>query len=96
MSLRSYNPTYRPNYAQIRKVVDALYNAERPLLFGGGGVIMSNASEEFRNLAKNLSIPVTCSLMGLGAFPVIIRSGSVCSVCTGPMPPTKPSATPTS
>ena len=69
MSLRSYNPTYRPNYAQIRKVVDALYNAERPLLFGGGGVIMSNASEEFRNLAKNLSIPVTCSLMGLGAFP---------------------------
>ena len=69
VSLRSYNPTYRPNYAQIRKVVDALYNAERPLLFGGGGVIMSNASEEFRNLAKNLSIPVTCSLMGLGAFP---------------------------
>ena len=58
VSLRSYNPTYRPNYAQIRKVVDALYNAERPLLFGGGGVIMSNASEEFRNLAKNLSIPV--------------------------------------
>ena len=69
VSLRSYNPTYRPNYAQIRKVVDALYKAERPLLFGGGGVIMSNASEEFRNLANNLHIPVTCSLMGLGAFP---------------------------
>ena len=69
VSLRSYNPTYRPNFAQIRKVVDALYKAERPLLFGGGGVIMSNASEEFRSLAKTLSIPVTCSLMGLGAFP---------------------------
>ena len=69
VSLRSYNPTYRPNYAQIRKAVDALYKSERPLLFGGGGVIMSNASEEFRNLANNLHIPVTCSLMGLGAFP---------------------------
>ena len=95
VSLRSYNPTYRPNYAQIRKVVDALYNAERPLLFGGGGVIMSNASEEFRNLAKNLSIPVTCSLASARS-PAITRSGSVCSVCTGPMPPTKLSATPTS
>jgi len=69
VSMRSYNPTYRPNYAQIRKVVDALHKAERPLLFGGGGVIMSNASEEFRNLAASLHIPVTCSLMGLGAFP---------------------------
>lgn len=67
--LRSYNPTYRPNYAQIRKVVDAIFQSERPLLFGGGGVIMSNASEEFRYLANELHIPVTCSLMGLGAFP---------------------------
>ena len=71
MSLRGIIPEKTKETARlvVRKVVDALYNAERPLLFGGGGVIMSNASEEFRNLAKNLSIPVTCSLMGLGAFP---------------------------
>lgn len=51
MSLRSYNPTYRPNCAQIRKVVDALYNAGA-LLFGGSGVIMSTPAKEFRNLAR--------------------------------------------
>ncbi|MEG1609911.1 MAG: biosynthetic-type acetolactate synthase large subunit [Bilophila sp.] len=69
VSMRSYNPTYRPNFAQIRKAVEALCQAKRPLLFTGGGVIMSNASEECRALAHECSIPVTSSLMGLGAFP---------------------------
>ena len=69
VSLRSYNPTYRPNFAQIRKVVDAIYQSKRPLLFAGGGVIMANASEEFRALADELHLPVTSTLMGLGAFP---------------------------
>ena len=69
VSLRSYNPTYRPNFAQIRKVVDAIEQSRRPLLCAGGGVIMSNASTEFRALADELSIPVTSTLMGLGAFP---------------------------
>lgn len=69
VSLRSYNPTYRPNFAQIRKVVDAIYQSKRPLLFAGGGVIMSNASAEFRALADDLHLPVTSTLMGLGAFP---------------------------
>ena len=69
VSMRSYNPTYRPNFAQIRRVAAALDTAERPLLFGGGGVISSNAAESFRALAHNLRIPVTTSLMGLGAFP---------------------------
>lgn len=69
VSLRSYNPTYRPNFAQIRKVVDAIHQSRRPLLFAGGGVIMANASAEFRALADDLHLPVTSTLMGLGAFP---------------------------
>lgn len=69
ISMRSYNPTYRPNISQIRKAVEALFHAERPLLFAGGGVIMSDASEELRALAHECHIPVTSSLMGLGAFP---------------------------
>lgn len=69
VSMRSYNPTYRPNFAQIRRVVEALHQSKRPLLFAGGGVISSNASEVFRSLAHELHIPVTASLMGLGAFP---------------------------
>lgn len=68
VSMRSYNPTYRPNISQIRKAVEALSCAERPLLFAGGGVIMSDASEELRALAHECKIPVTSSLMGLGAF----------------------------
>lgn len=68
VTLRSYNPTYRPNLNQLRRAVDALLQAERPLLFVGGGVIMSDASEELRWLAYTLQIPVTSSLMGLGAF----------------------------
>ena len=69
VSLRSYNPTYRPNFAQIRKVVDAIHQSRRPLLLAGGGVIMANASAEFRALADDLHLPVTSTLMGLGAFP---------------------------
>lgn len=69
VSMRSYNPTYRPNFAQIRRVVDEICESKKPLLFGGGGVINSNSSEAFCKLAKTFSIPVTTSLMGLGAFP---------------------------
>lgn len=67
--LRSYNPTYRPNLNQIRRAADALLEAERPLLFVGGGVVMSDASEEIGWFARTLRIPVTSSLMGLGSFP---------------------------
>ncbi len=69
ISLRSYNPNYQPHFAQIRKVVDAIYQSKRPLLLSGGGVILANASAEFRALADDLHLPVTSTLMGLGAFP---------------------------
>ncbi|MEG2172492.1 MAG: biosynthetic-type acetolactate synthase large subunit [Desulfovibrionaceae bacterium] len=67
--MRSYNPTYRPNLNQLRRSVDELVQAERPLILAGGGVIMSDAAEALARLAHELCIPVTATLMGLGAFP---------------------------
>ena len=67
--LRSYNPTYRPNLKQLREVVRLIQAAERPLIFAGGGVILSGGAAELTRLARAARIPVTTSLMGLGAFP---------------------------
>ncbi len=67
--MRSYNPTYRPNLNQLRKAVDTLVQAKKPLLLMGGGVINSNAAESLKQLAQTLHIPVVSTLMGLGGFP---------------------------
>jgi acetolactate synthase I/II/III large subunit len=69
VSIKSYNPTYLPNVKQIRKAAELIKTARCPVIFGGGGVILSNASEELTRLGRTLKIPVTASLMGLGAFP---------------------------
>lgn len=69
VSMRSYNPTYRPNLNQLRRAVDELKQAQRPLMLVGGGVIMSNAAEDLTALARDLDVPVTATLMGLGSFP---------------------------
>ncbi|QCC84955.1 biosynthetic-type acetolactate synthase large subunit [Desulfovibrio desulfuricans] len=67
--MRSYNPTYKPNLNQLRRSVEELAKAERPVILAGGGVILSNGAEALTDLARKLSIPVTCTLMGLGGFP---------------------------
>ncbi len=67
--MRSYNPTIKPNLHQIRKSCDLIMAAKSPLLLVGGGAIMSNAHEEFYQLAKEFSLPVTSTLMGLGVYP---------------------------
>ncbi|MGD9016327.1 MAG: biosynthetic-type acetolactate synthase large subunit [Desulfobacterales bacterium] len=67
--LKSYQPTYQPNKKQLRKIVDLIQEAERPMIFAGGGIILSRASEELTALARKTSMPVTTTLMGLGAFP---------------------------
>lgn len=67
--MRSYNPTYKPNLNQLRRSVEELAKAERPVILAGGGVILSNGAEALTSLARKLNIPVTCTLMGLGAFP---------------------------
>ncbi|TVM15963.1 biosynthetic-type acetolactate synthase large subunit [Oceanidesulfovibrio indonesiensis] len=69
VKMRSYNPTIKPNKLQVKKAVDMFLAAERPLFYVGGGVISSDGSEELAWLARNLNIPVTATLMGLGAFP---------------------------
>jgi len=67
--LRSYNPTYQPNRKQVREAVRLIGESERPLIFAGGGVILAGGAAELTRLARRAQIPVTTSLMGLGAFP---------------------------
>lgn len=67
--MESYNPTYNPNPKQLAKVVKLIKKAKKPLLFTGGGVILSRGSEELTRLARRINAPVTASLMGLGSFP---------------------------
>jgi len=69
VNLKSYNPTYDPNTKQLKKTVELIENAKRPLIFAGGGVILSKSSCELTEFARKTQIPVTTSLMGLGAFP---------------------------
>ncbi len=69
IELKSYNPTYQPNVKQLQKVVQLIQKAKKPVIFAGGGIILSKASEQLTTLAKRSSIPVTGSLMGLGGFP---------------------------
>ena len=64
-----YKPNIKPNKVQIKRVVDVLVDAERPLILAGGGVISSEASEELRNLTEFLGAPVVTTLMGKGAIP---------------------------
>nr|WP_211162766.1 acetolactate synthase 3 large subunit [Alteromonas ponticola] len=67
--MRSYNPTLSGHKKQIKKALEALKNAQRPVLYVGGGAVAANASAKVIALAESLQAPVTCTLMGLGAFP---------------------------
>jgi acetolactate synthase-1/2/3 large subunit len=67
--LPGYAPTTEGNSKQIRLAAKALANSRRPVLYAGGGVINADASAELRELAGTDRFPVTCTLMGLGAFP---------------------------
>ena len=67
--IRSYHPNLKGSVTQIRKAITALKRAKRPVLYIGGGVILSGAHEEVRELAEIANLPVTPTLMALGAFP---------------------------
>ena len=69
VSMRSYQPSVRGHSGQIRKAIETLIATKRPVLYSGGGVIASNASAELTALARLLNLPVTNTLMGLGAYP---------------------------
>ncbi|MGJ8515019.1 acetolactate synthase 3 large subunit [Carnimonas bestiolae] len=69
VKLRSYAPPSRGHAGQIKKAVELLTNAQRPVVFAGGGIITGHASEPLTDLARRLNLPVITSLMGIGAFP---------------------------
>ncbi len=68
-NLPGYRPTGKGHMGQIKKAVDAINAAEKPVLYSGGGTIISDASRELARFARAANIPVTTTLMGLGAFP---------------------------
>ncbi|VAW55362.1 Acetolactate synthase large subunit [hydrothermal vent metagenome] len=69
IEMRSYNPTVKGHSGQIKRAVEMIQQAERPMLYTGGGVIIGNGSEQLRTFTRSLGYPITQTLMGLGAFP---------------------------
>ena len=69
INIRSYNPPIEPEIKQIKRAAEAIIDAEKPVIYAGGGSINSNASEELIELNKILNFPVTNTLMGLGVYP---------------------------
>jgi acetolactate synthase-1/2/3 large subunit len=67
--LRGYNPTVEGHIGQIKKALKQITKAKRPVIYAGGGVILSDGSDELVEFAKKMDIPVTMTLMGLGGFP---------------------------
>jgi acetolactate synthase I/II/III large subunit len=67
--LPGYQPTLEGNQKQIRQAAKALASARRPVIYAGGGIVNANAAQELQELATSDRLPVTCTLMGLGAFP---------------------------
>jgi acetolactate synthase-1/2/3 large subunit len=69
IAIRSYNPVYEGNKWQIKQAAEAMTKAKKPVLYVGGGVVFSGASQELLELAELTHMPVDMTLMGLGAFP---------------------------
>jgi acetolactate synthase-1/2/3 large subunit len=69
ISMRSYNPTVKGNLRQVKKAVELMLSAERPMVYTGGGVVLDNAAPQLTRLIEKLDFPCTNTLMGLGGFP---------------------------
>ncbi|CAI0728612.1 Acetolactate synthase isozyme 3 large subunit [Serratia entomophila] len=69
VSMRSYNPTVQGHRGQIKRALQTILAAKRPVMYVGGGAINAACDAELLALAEKLNLPVTCTLMGLGAFP---------------------------
>lgn len=69
VNLRSYSVVTKGHTGQMRKAVDLILSAERPMIYSGGGVILGDASEALRTFVRKLGYPITSTLMGLGAYP---------------------------
>ncbi len=69
VKMRSYSPVAKGHLGQIKKAINLMLNAERPVFYTGGGVVLDNASKLLVDLVKELNFPITSTLMGLGAYP---------------------------
>jgi acetolactate synthase-1/2/3 large subunit len=69
VTMRSYNPVIKGHPGQVKRAVQMILEAKRPMLYTGGGVVLSNAAEELTQLTRQLGVPGTSTLMGLGGFP---------------------------
>ncbi len=67
--MRSYNPTVKGHIGQIRKAIELVASAKRPVIYTGGGVILGDGSRELSEFTRMLGFPITNTLMGLGAYP---------------------------
>ncbi|MEI6146055.1 MAG: acetolactate synthase 3 large subunit [Methylococcales bacterium] len=69
VSIRSYNPVVSGHKGQIKKAVELLLSAQKPIIYSGGGVVLGEASKELTEFTRELGYPITNTLMGLGAYP---------------------------
>ncbi len=69
ITMRSYNPVTRGHTGQMKKALELILSAKRPMLYTGGGVVLDRASDELREFTRMLGFPITNTLMGLGAYP---------------------------
>ena len=73
VDMRSYSPTLSGHPGQMRKAIELLLAAKRPMIYSGGGVVLSEASAELTDITRELGYPITNTLMGLGAYPATDR-----------------------
>jgi acetolactate synthase-1/2/3 large subunit len=73
VAMRSYNPVVKGHTGQIKKAVQLLLEAKRPMIYAGGGVILSDAADKLTKLTRALGFPITNTLMGLGGYPATDR-----------------------
>lgn len=69
VSIRGYKPTYTGHAGQISKACKLIESSKKPVIYAGGGVVLSNASDELRDFVKKTGIPITTTLLGMGAYP---------------------------
>jgi acetolactate synthase-1/2/3 large subunit len=73
IKMRSYNPVVKGHPRQIKKAVDLIISAKRPMIYTGGGVVLGNASKSLTEFTRLMNYPITQTLMGLGAYPATDR-----------------------
>jgi len=69
VQMRSYQPNLKGHTGQIKRAVDLLLSAKKPMIYSGGGVVLGKGSDELRKFVRKLGYPITSTLMGLGAYP---------------------------